>query len=126
MTDTEFKIIYPEETYVVPPRVTVILDVPWSSLSSGDTVLLAKILGAVRLSLEAVRIVHQPALDLASWKEKPARILAFVKPPAGIAKYEVIQTDKTAMIISDSLAVLGGDEASKRKLWNALSALFQG
>lgn len=124
MTSTDFTSTYPEEVYAVPSPVTVILDVPWTSLPPEAVELLTKILVAIRTPLEAVRIVHQSNLDMSSWVELPARLIAFIQPPPGLTVYERIQTPTTEMVISEPLSILIADEGAKRKLWNALKTLL--
>ncbi len=119
-----FGTTFHEELYAVSSPVTVIVDVRWSSLSEESVELLTKILFSVRLSPEAVRIVHQPNLDMSSWAELPARLIAFVQPPPGIALYERIVTPKTEMVISEPLSALLANEPAKRRLWVALKTLL--
>jgi DNA polymerase III psi subunit len=116
--------IYQEEVYRFPGLPTVVLPVPWKDLPEDQLALLTKILQAIRLRLEAVRILHQKEFDLSEFDEKPALLIGFVTPPKGVPAYEVYRTSQTAMVFSDSLAVLVGDDAAKRKLWGALKDLF--
>lgn len=119
-----FKTIYEEDVYSIPFPVTIVIGIPWNELKEDHRQLLNKILKAVKLSLEAVRILHQASLDLSSWSEKPGRMVAFVAPPKGFKHYEVIQTGETSVVFSDPLEFLNTDEAAKRNLWIALRALF--
>ncbi len=114
---------FTEEVYAVSSPVTVIVDVPWSSLAPESTELLTKILIAIKSSTDGVRIVHQANLDMSSWAELPARLIAFVQPPPGITLYERILTPKTEMVISEPLSALVANEPAKRKLWAALKNL---
>jgi DNA polymerase III psi subunit len=122
--ESPFKTTYTEEVYSIPPPPTVVLGSPWNELKQEQQILLSKILQSVKLSLDAVRIVHQTTLDLSCWNEKPHRLLAFVAPPKGVSLYEIIQTGETAVIFADPLEVLHADDGSKRKLWNALKSLY--
>ncbi len=119
-----FDTTYLEDIYQVPCRTFIIVASPWSELEEEQRSLLSKILQAVRLSLESVRIIYQSNFDLASFEEKPERMIAFVTPPKGLASYEVIQTGETSVIFSDPLEFLNTDDAAKRKLWNTLKTLF--
>lgn len=118
------KTIYQEEVYTVPAPVTVVLDKPWSAVEADQSQLLGKILQAVRLSPEAVRIIQQASFDLSVFEEKPKRMIAFMKPPKGLALYEVIVTGETSVVFSEDLEILIRDDAAKRKLWNTLKTLF--
>lgn len=124
MSYTHFHTTYTEEVYAISEPVTVIIDTPWETVSSECRELLSKILGAVRCSPEMVRIVYQPKLDLTAWQAPPQRLIVFVQPPAGIALYELIQSPKSDMVISEPLSALLTNDASKRKLWEALKTLF--
>lgn len=124
MSYTLFDNTFIEEVYAVSSPVTVVIDVPWSSLPPESIELLTKILIAINSSTEGVRIVHQPTLDISSWVELPTRLIAFVQPPPGIALYERIETPKTEMVISETLSVLLASESAKRKLWTALRTLL--
>jgi len=120
----KFEVIYAEEVYLIPPPVIVVIGEPWNKLNEEHRQLLNKILQSVRLSVAAVRIIHQSEFDASGLSEKPSRIIAFIKPPQGLTSYEVIQTGETAFVFSDLLSQLMADDAAKRKLWGALKTLF--
>jgi hypothetical protein len=115
---------FPEEVYSVRTPLTAILDTPWSALSPECRELLTKILGAVNHSPESVRLVHQDSLDMSSWVEPPARLVAFVTAPKGITQNEKITTPTTEMVVTEPLSTLLGNEAVKRKFWTAFKTLF--
>jgi len=124
MTNELFSTIYGEEVYNVPPPVTIVLGQSWKDLKSEERQLLTKILLAIRQTIDRVRILHQTKLDLSEWSAKPAQVIAFVAPAKGVALYEVIRTDSSAIIFSDSPDVLMTDDVAKKKLWLALQTLF--
>ncbi len=119
-----FKIVYPEAIYSVLPPVTIVIGIPWSEIKEDQRQLLSKILQAVRLTLESVKIICQPSFDLSLFSEKPQRMIAFIAPPKGLALYEVIAAGEASVVFSDALATLNTDEAAKRKFWNTLKGLF--
>ena len=121
---SQFNTIYIEEVYSIPVPLTVVVNIPWAELPPDQQQLLSKILAAVGNSLESVRIVYNPEFDLSSWKEKPSKILALVRPPKGILAYELLTVGEISMVFSEPLETLISDEGSKRKLWNILRALF--
>jgi len=123
--DSFFKIIFEEEVYLIAPPVAVIIDIPWSDVKEDQRVLLSRILQAIKLSTEGVRILHLTQFDLSSFEEKPSRVLAFISPPKGLASYEIIKTGSTSVIFSDPLEKLITDDSGKRKLWAALKGLFE-
>jgi hypothetical protein len=118
--------IYQEEVYSIATPVTVILDKPWKDIQLDQRHLLAKILQAVKLSPEGVRIIHMPSFDVSDLREKPKRMIAFMAPPKGLALYEVILTGEASMVFSDNLETLVRDDAAKRNLWNVLKTFFPG
>lgn len=119
-----FRNTYIEEVYWAPLMTTVVIPCSWNEVKEEQRQLLSRILQAVNLSLESVRIMYQQSLDLSSWSEKPKRLIAFVTPPKGLSLYETVQVGKTSMIFSDPLDILNTDDTAKRKLWSALKTLF--
>ena len=122
--------LYSEELYIVPPRATIVITLPWSDLKKEEKDQLTKITEALRLrtnpklGLEAFRIVYVPSLDLSKWSEKPKRLIYFGAPIKGLNFYEVIEAGFSKMVLSESLSQLMQDEASRSKLWIALKLLF--
>jgi DNA polymerase III psi subunit len=114
---------YTEELYSIKEKTTVILSTPWSGIADADRQLLQKILQSVRLNLAAVRMVHQPKLDLALMNPQPARMIYFGEPVTGLAPFECIKAEGT-IVLAPPLAQLQTDPAGKQKLWIALKQLF--
>lgn len=114
---------YSEEIYNIREKTTVILTKAWNDLADADKLQLQKILQAVRSSLAAVRILHQPVLDLSQLKPVPGRIIYFGDPVPGLTQFECIQTDGT-VVLAPHLDVLSTDDAGKKKLWIALKQMF--
>jgi hypothetical protein len=119
-----FNALYGEEVYDVSPPVAIVLGKSWQDLNEEERQLLSKILLAVKSSVDRVRILHQTKLDLSEWSAKPSRVIAFVAPAKGVGLYEVIRTDSTSIVFSDSPEVLMNDEPAKKRLWLALQTLF--
>jgi len=115
---------YTDELYLIPPPTTVVLGVKWSDLKTTETELLSKILNSVKLSLDAVRVVIDPELDLSQWEEKPAKLIAFGIKISGVTRYEVVNTPETSLILADSLSILSENDELKKKLWGSLKQLF--
>lgn len=121
---SNFKLIYSEEVYRISDAPVVVLPCPWSEVGDEYRLPLSKILQALTFSLDAIRIIHQVPLDLSTFTEKPKRIIAFVDPPKGLGFYDLYVTEETSIVFADGLKVLNADEATKRKFWTALKALF--
>ncbi len=124
MSDPVFESLYSEELYQPALKITVVLATAWNKITDDERLLLSKILGSVKLSLESVRIIEQAQFNLSTWIEKPKQVICFSPASDGLAKHEVIEVDGTSLVLSNTLGELIPDDASKRKLWLALKQLF--
>lgn len=118
-----FETTFPEELYLLHPKVTVIVPVPWAEVREEEKLLLSKILSAVKQSLDSVVIIQQPKLDLTVFYEKPQRVLCF-SPAEGLPKFEALPAQGTSVIISFPLAELLTNDDAKKKLWAGLRVMF--
>lgn len=118
-----FETTFPEELYLLHPKVTVIVPVPWAEVREEETLLLSKILSAVKQSLDSVVVIHQPKLDLSVFAEKPQKVLCF-SPADGLPKFEVLPAQGTSVIVSFPLAELLTNDDAKKKLWAGLRVMF--
>jgi hypothetical protein len=122
--------VYTEELYRIPVRTTIVITHPWEALKDEEKEQLTKITEALRkhvhpkLNLTAFTVVSVASLDLSTWNERPGRLIYFGPPIKGLAYYEVIRAGDTAMVLSESLADLIPNEASRAKLWVALKQFF--
>ena len=124
MTDPIFESLYTEELYELTKKISVVIATPWEKITEEERVLLAKILGSVKLSLEKVQIIEQPQFNLSTWLEKPDKVICFSPALIEINKYEVVELEGVTLVLSSPLSLLIPDDASKRKLWLALKQLF--
>ncbi len=118
-----FESTYPEELYLIQPRVMVVIPVAWTEVKEAEKILLSKILSAVKQSLDSVVIRQQPQLDLSVWTEKPKRVLCF-SPAEGFPKFEVLPVQGTSVIVSLPLPELLANDEAKKKLWAGLKVMF--
>ena len=118
-----FENTYPEELYLIQPRVTVVIPVAWAEVKEEEKILLSKILNAVKQSLDSVVIKQQLHLDLSVWAEKPAKVLCFC-PADGLPMYEVLPAQGTSVIVSLPLPELLTNDEAKNKLWAGLKVMF--
>lgn len=118
-----FETTFPEELYLLHPKVTVIIPVPWAEVKDEEKILLSKILSAVKQSLDSVVIIQQPKLDLSVFSEKPQRVLCF-SPAEGLPKFEALPAHGASVIISLQLAELLLNDEAKKKLWAGLRVMF--
>lgn len=124
MNDPFLVSLYGEELYQPAAKTSVVIATAWNKITDEERQLLSKILSSVKLSLEAVRVIEQPQFNLSTWLEKPERVICFSPAPSALSKYEVIEVEGTALVLSNPLSELIPDDASKRKLWLALKQLF--
>jgi DNA polymerase III psi subunit. len=123
MTASLHEAIFTEELFLIPPKVTVVIDRPWSKVIQEERILLEKILGALKLSTDKVRILN---LELTSDFnfDTSEKIIAFGKPYSGGPFYEVIALGTIPMVTSESLDKLITNDEAKKQLWQALKRLF--
>ncbi len=119
-----FLATYAENLFLISPPPIIILDQPWEAIASTDKILLAKILNAVKQTLNAVTIKHQDSLDLSHWIEKPERIIYFGNPIKGIPLYDPVDAHGTVILASERLINLSQDDEARKKLWQALKKQF--
>ncbi len=120
---TVFEATYPEDLYLIAPKVTVVVPVPWAEVTEEEKALLSKILMAVKLNLEAVVIRHQPKFDLSTWEEKPTKVLCFA-PAEGLPQFELLPAQNTLVVVSLPIPELMTNDEAKKKLWGALRMMF--
>lgn len=124
MAESVFESLYQEEIYLVRPRALILIDKPWEHVSQDERVLLAKILGSVKLTLSTVQILHRESASLNELAPfNPERVIAFGTRVSPVhKKYEYLPVDGFHVIASDSLSML--DDAKKKSLWLALRQMF--
>src|SRR5689334_4792261 len=116
--------VFTEELYRIDKKTFVVTTEPWDAVAESEKLLLQKILQAVGLSLEAVVITHQPALDVSVIQSRAARIIYFGAAVSGVNPFEPTTIDGVPAIVSLPLNQLQTDAASKQKLWTGLKGLF--
>lgn len=116
--------LYTEEIYQIKDRVLIVLSGSWDSISEDDKTLLAKILGAVKLSIDGVQIITQKKLDLSAIHQfTPKWVIQFSSDePDNSSYYEVEMQKGFSLIKSHALSDL--NDARKKSLWQALKSLL--
>ena len=115
---------FQEELYSIPPKTVVAIPTPWKSISDAEKALLEKILGAVKLSINHVKVVHATQLDVLKWPDKPSHVLAFGLEMTGFSLYEPFEVQDIKLIIAPTLSALETDKEGKQKLWAGLKKVF--
>lgn len=116
--------IFHEDIYQLRLRPVVIIDKPWKEVSAEESGLLAKILGAIKHSLDSVNIVHQPQLEVGKLSFKPEKVICFGNVAKGLALYEPMEADQVSIVISESLSDLLKNDAARKQLWQGLKKQF--
>lgn len=106
------------------PKVLVILSKNWDEVSEQDQLLLAKILGSVKLNLASVQIITRSEFEINDLKVfAPSKIIAFGSVLKGSPKpYELLSVHGTSVLVADALHQF--DEVKKKSLWSALKQMF--
>lgn len=123
-TTSVFENLYPEDLYVIPSRLMIVLATDWEALSEEDKTLLTKILGSVKQSLSSVQVLVRSEFsieDLAPFS--PERIIAFGASSKDVQRpYEHVRLNNTSLVTADPLNRL--DDVKKKNLWAALRQMF--
>jgi hypothetical protein len=116
--------LYQEELYQIATPVLVVLPRPWHKILDHEKALLVKILGSVRLSMDAVLIQFQPESNVENMKAlNPGKVLIFgSKMSNDIPPYQKVNMDAMALVWADDLSDL--DDGKKKNLWLALRQMF--
>ena len=124
MNSEIFAMTFEEELYRIPLPVTVVLGKPWHAVTQDEQLLLTKILGAVKQSLNAVTILHVDNPVIGDFPDG-SRTLSFgptLSPT--VAPYTIHRAGNSVFIQADPLSVLEPDAAKKKELWTAMKQAF--
>ena len=125
MNKVEAEQIFTEDLYQLSGKTLVLLPLPWQSIQQSEIILLSKILGSVKLSLDAVQVISLAEADVESLKiYDPSYVLSFgckLKPETKPFTTETI--NGVCIVQSESLINL--DDAKKKSLWIALKQAFK-
>ncbi len=131
MNNTLSDQIFTEELYnIKPSNTTVILTKAWHELNYEEKEQLQKISDALKqrinpgLCIDAFNVIHQPQLDINQLSIQPNKVIYFGAPLKGLNQYELIETNKMKMVLSESLEDLISNDQARQKLWKALQQLF--
>lgn len=125
MNKVEAEQIFTEELYRLPGKTLVLLPLPWHTVQPNEVLLLSKILGSVRLSLDAVQVISLAEADVESLKiYNPSHVLSFGCRLTPNTKPFTTETINGVCIVqSDALSNL--DDPKKKSLWVALKQAFK-
>jgi uncharacterized protein YbaR (Trm112 family) len=122
---TPLQHLYQEEIYKVKSKVLIIIPRPWEQLQEDETLLLQKILNAVKLSTASVQIVTKKEFNIQEFNSyQPSFIIAFGAVLKNSDKrYENLLIDGIPILVSDELRQL--DDIKKKNLWTTLKQAFR-
>jgi ABC-type cobalamin transport system ATPase subunit len=122
-SNSTLEALYQEDIYLLRSRTLVVLDKPWDHLTEADQTLLAKILGAVRLTLAGVQIISSEHVSDTLIKTfRPDRVIIFGSTFENLRRYEHVTRDGVSIVLADSLNEL--DDLRKKNLWGALKQML--
>ena len=121
---TEAEVIFSDTLYDLPSPVTVVIEKPWTAITLEERTQLSKILNALKLGIDRVRIIHQSSLDLNMLVDSPSHVIVFGLSLSGVNPYEALTVSDKKVVLAESLTSLLPDDAAKKKLWLALKAMF--
>lgn len=124
MDQEVFVTTYQEEIFQLQPKPVVVINEPWEKLGEKERELLAKIISALKISIDTISLVSQPTLDIAFFAGKTYKVIYFGNLPTGVSRYEVLESGELSFICSESLAQLLDNEAARKQLWAGLKRLF--
>jgi hypothetical protein len=119
-----FAELYQEEVYTIGPKVLVVLENEWSTITTEERNLLDKILSSVKRSRPGVRIISRPSFRLADIQAyEPSHVIAFgARLQDKNTRYELIEDSGITLIQADALGLL--DDKTKKALWLGLQQMF--
>lgn len=115
---------FAEDLYTIKGKFIILIPNTWEEMTSAETDLLSKILGAIRLTLAKVQILSGAEADVSQLTLfKPSFILSFGVAVSGIERmYSIVKHQGLEIILADRLGAI--DIASKEKLWPELRNRF--
>lgn len=116
--------LFQEDLYHFSHPVIIVLPRPWNTYTPEDHALLHKILTAVKVNVDMVKMIVQPSLDLTKLTIfSPERVLVFgSEGEEGIALYQETPAQGFTVIRAEDLHQL--DEQKKKNLWAGLRKMF--
>lgn len=121
-----FDSVFQEEIYQIKSKPLVVIEQPWEKLGASEKELLSKIIGALKIPLDAINIVVRPALQPEEFNAQDVKMIYFGKNLGDYKTYEPHQVSGASFICSESLSQLLTNDAGKKQLWLAMKKLFLG
>ena len=115
--------IFDSELYTASSEVVIIIDRRWKEIGSDERILLQKILAAIQLNINGVRIVQEHQLDR-NLISKSQRLISFGWNPENKTLYEQQPFGDGQIVCSESLDLLIKNDDAKKRLWQGLKKLF--
>jgi hypothetical protein len=124
MSQAVLESLYSEELYQIPSKIVFVISQPWPELSEADQTTLTKMVGALKLSMASVQIIHRKTFTVQSLKAlSPSKVIALGATLESPAKtYEHFTQEGMSLVIADALPTL--DDIKKKNLWLALKQMF--
>ncbi len=124
MDQEVFSTTYPEEIFQIKEKPIVVINETWEQLGSKERELLTKIISALKISIDSITIISQPALQVTYFHNKTKKLIYFGELPVGVSHYEMLESGDLSFICSESLTQLIDNEPARKQLWQGLRKLF--
>lgn len=115
---------YPEEIFQIKEKPIVVINETWEQLGSKERELLTKIISALKISIDSITVISQPALQITYFHNKTNKLIYFGELPVGVSHYEMLESGGLSFICSEDLSQLIDNEPARKKLWQGLRRLF--
>ena len=124
MDQEVFGTTYQEEIFRFKPKPIVVINKAWEQIGEKERELLSKIISSLKISIDSITVVSQPTLNITFFKAKTGKLIYFGDLPAGVTRYEVLESEGLSFICSESLSELIDNEPARKQLWIGLRSLF--
>ncbi len=119
-----FVTTYQEEIFQINSKPMVVINQDWEKLGGKERELLTKIITALKISIDSITITSQPTLNIKNFSKRTDKLIYFGDLPAGIARYENLESNGLSFICSENLTQLLENEPARKQLWLSLRKLF--
>jgi hypothetical protein len=119
-----FESVFQEEVYSLKPKLVIVIENSWQSLSEQEREQLKKIIGALKISFESIQIAIQSDFKISSFEHRTNKLIYFGSTPGNFANYQQHTFSGISFICSEALSQLLINESTRKQLWTGLKNMF--
>lgn len=119
-----FKSVFQEEVYSIKPKLVIVIENSWQTLSEQEREQLKKIIGALKISFESIQIAIQSDFKISSFEHRTDKLIYFGSNPGDFANYQQHTFSGISFICSEGLSQLLINESTRKQLWIGLKNMF--